>query len=126
MQLDVSCALCGTTDDVDEFIIVRNRHYLCRNCRTCPHGHAHYEQGPSDVCYACVRQLFTVETLWGAFISNIDEYIAYADASGMDPTALSGWSWDETERIQSQAVENWKAVGVPIGPGFPPPWHATS
>lgn len=115
------CSLCGTEEDPDEFVVIGTT-TLCRNCRTCPHGNVHYEQGAWDVCYFCVRQRFTYEWFWGPAIADMAEYLAYAEAQGLMPGMLQGWTWAEEELLMKHTEERgWQPKETPtLLPAFLP------
>ena len=96
---DIACTLCGTVEDHDDFIAIGKRNILCKSCRTCTHGKAHYEEGRDDVCYHCVRQFFTVLWWWGPTIPSLEAYTDFALQNGIPPEGLLTWTLEEEQLI---------------------------
>ncbi len=92
------CSLCSSVVDQDVFITIGN-YFLCRECRTCKCGVVHYENGYVDVCYRCVRALFTSSTLWGDFIYDLQAYKDFGHRHGLHPLNLETWHHSETSRL---------------------------
>ena len=98
------CVGCHSTADPDELVFLE-KHFFCRACLTCPHGHEHYRNGAADVCYECVRDAFTMHTLRGPLIEDIDTYY--------DAFVKHGWNVDEAKLWNIREQDHF--FGIVIG-----------
>ena len=90
------CVGCHSTADPDELVFLE-KHFFCRACLTCPHGHEHYRNGTADVCYECVRDAFTMHTLRGPLTEDLDAYYDAFVKHGWDVNEAKLWNIREQD-----------------------------
>ena len=74
---------------------------LCKPCRVCPHGLELHAGGALEVCYRCLRALFTVETFIGPRITNLYRYVRFAHVLGVNVYLLETHCFAEEEQFSA-------------------------
>jgi len=80
VRRSVACSRCENPEDLESW----GDQMLCRPCRICPHEIELHEGGTLEICYLCLRDLFTVGTFVGPRITNMYRYDRFAQSIGAD------------------------------------------